>query len=75
MGSEMRRLGAVSPNNYIFTDVAELDITNGVAVALFVKQHSIIDFFASAGIIAVLYPLIYLVDWKKFRKQSSVETA
>lgn len=41
MGSEMRRLGAVSPNNYIFTDVAELDITNGVAVALFVKQHSI----------------------------------
>ena len=41
LGSEMRRLGAVSPNNYIFTDVAELDITNGVAVALFVKQHSI----------------------------------
>ncbi len=41
LGSEMRRLGAVSPNNYIFTDVAELDITNGVAVALFVKQYSI----------------------------------
>ncbi len=41
LGNEMRRLGAVSPNNYIFTDVAELDITNSVAVALFVKQHSI----------------------------------
>ena len=41
LGSEMRRLGAVSPNNYIFTDVAELDITNAVAVAVFVKQHSI----------------------------------
>ncbi len=41
LGSEMRRLGAVSPNNYIFTDVAELDITNAVAVAMFVKQHSV----------------------------------
>ena len=41
MGCEMRRLGAVSPNNYIFTDVAELDITNAVAVALFVKQYSV----------------------------------
>ena len=41
MGNEMRRLGAVSPNNYIFTDVAELDITNAVAVAVFVKQYSI----------------------------------
>lgn len=41
LGCEMRRLGAVSPNNYIFTDVAELDITNAVAVALFVKQYSI----------------------------------
>ena len=27
LGNEMRRLGAVSPNNYLFTDVAELDIT------------------------------------------------
>ena len=41
LGSEMRRLGAVSPNNYIFTDVAELDITDAVAVAVFVKQYSI----------------------------------
>ena len=41
LGSEMRRLGAVSPNNYIFTDIAELDITNAVAVAMFVKQHSV----------------------------------
>ena len=41
LGCEMRRLGAVSPNNYIFTDVAELDITNAVAVALFIKQYSI----------------------------------
>ena len=41
LGCEMRRLGAVSPNNYIFTDVAELDITNAVAVALFVKQYSV----------------------------------
>ena len=32
LGCEMRRLGAVSPNNYIFTDVAELDITDEGAV-------------------------------------------
>ena len=28
LGHEMQRLGAVSPNNYIFTDVAELDVTD-----------------------------------------------
>ena len=38
LGCEMRRLGAVSPNNYIFTDVAELDITNAEAVMQVVKQ-------------------------------------
>ena len=38
LGCEMRRLGAVSPNNYIFTDVAELDITNADAV-MYVAKH------------------------------------
>ena len=37
LGCEMQRLGAVSPNNYIFTDVAELDITNADAVMNAVK--------------------------------------
>ena len=32
LGNEMRRLGAISPNQYLFTDVAELDITNREAV-------------------------------------------
>ncbi len=41
LGSEMRRLGAVSPNNYIFTDVAELDITNAAAVLETVKGNGI----------------------------------
>ncbi|MBQ5644796.1 MAG: dTDP-4-dehydrorhamnose reductase [Bacteroidaceae bacterium] len=41
LGNEMRRLGAVSPNNYIFTDVAELDITNAHAVMNAVKAASI----------------------------------
>ena len=41
LGSEMRRLGAVSPNNYIFTDVAELDITNADAVMYVAKHYSI----------------------------------
>lgn len=41
LGSEMRRLGAVSPNNYIFTDVAELDITDAAAVLSMVKINDI----------------------------------
>lgn len=41
LGNEMRRLGAVSPNNYIFTDVAELDITNADAVLSVVKECGI----------------------------------
>ena len=41
LGNEMRRLGAVSPNNYLFTDVAELDITNADAVMNSVKAASI----------------------------------
>ncbi|MBR5478370.1 MAG: dTDP-4-dehydrorhamnose reductase [Bacteroidaceae bacterium] len=41
LGCEMRRLGAVSPNNYIFTDVAELDVTNADAVMYVAKHYSI----------------------------------
>ena len=41
LGNEMRRLGAVSPNEYIFTDVAELDITDKVAVMAFVEEHKV----------------------------------
>ena len=41
LGNEMRRLGAVSPNNYIYTDVNELDITDAVAVERFVSENSV----------------------------------
>ena len=41
LGSEMRKLGAVSPNEYIFTDVAELDITDKAAVMAFTEQNNI----------------------------------
>ena len=41
LGNEIRRLGAVSPNNYIFTDVAELDIANADAVMYVAKHYSI----------------------------------
>ena len=41
LGNEMRRLGAVSPNEYFFTDVAELDITNRDAVMAFVKENNV----------------------------------
>ncbi|MBR2331265.1 MAG: dTDP-4-dehydrorhamnose reductase [Alistipes sp.] len=41
LGSEMRKLGAVSPNEYIFTDVAELDITDKAAVMAFAEQNKI----------------------------------
>lgn len=32
LGCELQRLGAVSPNNYLFTDRAELDVTDADAV-------------------------------------------
>lgn len=41
LGNEMRRLGEVSPNTYIYTDVAELDITNESAVSAFVKENAV----------------------------------
>ena len=41
LGNEMRRLGSVSPNNYIYTDVAELDITDKAAVMEFVAANSV----------------------------------
>ena len=41
LGREMQRLGAVSPNNYLFTDVAELDITDAAAVRACVAEHGI----------------------------------
>lgn len=41
LGSEMRKLGSVSPNEYIFTDVQELDITNKQSVMSFVEQNGV----------------------------------
>ena len=41
LGREMQRLGAVSPNNYLFTDVAELDITDPEAVRRCVAENRI----------------------------------
>lgn len=41
LGSEMRKFGSVSPNEYIFTDVQELDITNKDAVMSFVEQNGV----------------------------------
>lgn len=41
LGNEMRKVSAVSPNNYIFTDVAELDITDKVAVLDFVQSNGV----------------------------------
>ena len=38
LGCEMQRLGAVSPNNYTFTDVAELDVTDAGAVLRAAEQ-------------------------------------
>lgn len=41
LGNEMRRLGAISPNNYIYTDLEELDITNLEAVEAAAKDLKI----------------------------------
>ena len=41
LGREMQRVGSLSPNNYIFTDLAELDITDKSAVEDFVTKNNI----------------------------------
>ena len=41
LGNEMRRLGAVSPNEYLFTDVADLNITDKGAVIEYVKENKV----------------------------------
>ena len=41
LGNEMRLLGATSKNNYIFTDVTELNITDRAAISAMVKEHRI----------------------------------
>lgn len=41
LGREMRRLGQLSPNNYIHTDIADLDITDADAVRAFVRANGI----------------------------------
>ena len=41
LGNEMRILGAASANKYIYTDVAELDITDAAAVEAFVQSGKI----------------------------------
>lgn len=41
LGNEMRLLGATSKNNYIFTDVTELNITDKGAISAMVKEHRI----------------------------------
>lgn len=41
LGCELRRLGGASPNDYIFTDVAELDITDARAVDAMVGSERV----------------------------------
>ena len=41
LGCELRRLGGASPNDYIFTDVAELDITDATAVDAMVGSERV----------------------------------
>lgn len=41
LGRELSRLGAISPNEYIPTDVAELDITDKEAIEAFLKEQKV----------------------------------
>ncbi len=41
LGNEMRRVATTSNDHYIFTDVAELDITNYEAIATMVAENSV----------------------------------
>ena len=41
LGNEMRRLGELSSNNYLFTDIEELDVTDADAVQRFVSENGV----------------------------------
>lgn len=41
LGNEMRRLGELSSNNYLFTDIEELDVTNADAVQRFILENGV----------------------------------
>lgn len=41
LGSEMRRLGELSSNNYLFTDIQELDVTDAAAVMRFIVENGV----------------------------------
>lgn len=41
LGSEMRRLGELSSNNYLFTDIQELDVTDAAAVREFIEKNGV----------------------------------
>ena len=41
LGNEMRRLGELSSNNYLFTDIEELDVTDAGAVQRFVSENGV----------------------------------
>lgn len=41
LGSEMRRLGELSSNNYLFTDIQELDVTDAAAVKRFIVENGV----------------------------------
>lgn len=41
LGSEMRRLGELSSNNYLFTDIQELDVTDAAAVREFIEENGV----------------------------------
>ena len=41
LGNEMRRVSSTSSNHYIFTDVAELDITSRNAIRRMVNDNQI----------------------------------
>ena len=41
LGSELQRLGAISPSNWFFTDIDQLDITNRSAVEQFIAENKI----------------------------------
>ena len=43
LGNEMRRVSSVSSNHYIFTDVAELDITSRNAIRRMVNDNHMLS--------------------------------
>ena len=72
LGNEMRRVSSTSSNQYIFTDVAELDITSRDSIRKMVNDnqiHVIVNCAAYTNVDRVIALIIFTICFTSVRVQ------